>query len=1022
MWPMLLNLTRDECRLTLRRLELEAYSNMISVFRAQGPLEDHRKKLLEELRAVLHISHDRHSAEARRVSNDELLATIAERLSGPNTGLGWICEGRRKVPLLPRGIAQTMYTEIADKAAEAAAAENAEIQKRLQARKLVAPKTNEEEIKSVEGQTAESGLSSNEGMDESNYPPVAMEDQTAKLWETELLNQRKRKVPESGAIPAEGLTPMKSMRNININANQKHLNLSQIYSKLSQPAPVEHIRGKPPGQSKHSYNQVSKISSSKPSRSHTPRSTPHKPRTTKTRMPSAHKMQKKTTETPPSPSKLYNPNMQIEYSRPPNTFQASYAQSILGSLGSKKKEDVKQKVLTSPSTMSDSPTMQLLTQPATALNELQVSGDTHPEDPSSLQAQSTALKPTLTGKPCQFIIKNRGDISTDKNTNPTEAKLLQKSSDSLKILSSKQLVVASSSTQKLLNTPGKLITTKVIGSIPKTRTINTPVTNDKMIIVSKSPSEMRTPMSKVVMASNIGVNKESGTITVNSISKMTDVLTPKGIPATDLKVSAKAVLLNPKSGQKMVMAKARTKSGADIRIPLIKFKNSGMKIVSESSQSTLPISKSAVMTATSQSVASSTIPNSPKIVSVEPIKTANLADIVPVKGLAPITTTKITNPIVRPSSTKGSVIVVQKGTTLSKALALAKNGGDVSKIIMGKNVNQLLQASKVEQSDGSKSSGNVIVLELNNDQSGRTTTMSEILDSRTVGRNTEENKQSSSITQDTPVLFDNRMTEETCNASSLDSTAESISSINPMEEPILSVIDKVHNKDPDAAKDSSSATDWEIELDTVSRKDKDDDDKLNSLHLDLGMSSDSDNEYMSTGHKTKSKRLVQEDNSRATPTGENSALYTSASAMSLATRTLLSQLQDDGSSSNDSSFALKAKIDKLKDDPKIDRTECDALSKAKAKLSEKVAEAKSQQKRIDIYSTAITTTDINLDSFSYLDETMLVGDDVFASDDAKSRELRRADTLDDQLSRLLGEDSANSTDSQTVSESLPLNK
>lgn len=60
-------------------LELEAYSNMISVFRAQGALEDNRKKLLEELRAVLHISSDRHSAEARRVSNDELLATIAEQ-------------------------------------------------------------------------------------------------------------------------------------------------------------------------------------------------------------------------------------------------------------------------------------------------------------------------------------------------------------------------------------------------------------------------------------------------------------------------------------------------------------------------------------------------------------------------------------------------------------------------------------------------------------------------------------------------------------------------------------------------------------------------------------------------------------------------------------------------------------------------------------------------------------------------------------------------------------------------------
>lgn len=152
-------------------------------------------------------------------------------------------------------------------------------------------------------------------------------------------------------------------------------------------------------------------------------------------------------------------------------------------------------------------------------------------------------------------------------------------------------------------------------------------------------------------------------------------------------------------------------------------------------------------------------------------------------------------------------------------------------------------------------------------------------------------------------------------------------------------------------------------------------------------------------------------------------MYSSSSAMTLATRTLLSQLQDDGSSSNDSSFALKTKMcEKLKEsDSKLDKSESDALTKAKEKLSEKVAEAKSQQKRIDIYSTAITTSDINLDSFSYLDEGMMAGDDVFAADEAK-RESRRADTLDDQLCRLLGEDSANSTDSQTVSDSMPLNK
>lgn len=82
---------------------------------------------------------------------------------------------------MPRGIAQTMYTEIADKAAEAAAAENKEIQKRLEAEKLIAPKSNEEEMPDPEGQTAESALPSNDTMDETMYPPIAMEDQTTKV-------------------------------------------------------------------------------------------------------------------------------------------------------------------------------------------------------------------------------------------------------------------------------------------------------------------------------------------------------------------------------------------------------------------------------------------------------------------------------------------------------------------------------------------------------------------------------------------------------------------------------------------------------------------------------------------------------------------------------------------------------------------------------------------------------------------------------------------------------------------------
>lgn len=104
---------------------------------------------------------------------------IISRLSGPNTGIGWICEGRRRIPLMPRSIPQTAYTEIADKAAEAAAAENKELQKKLEAEKLIAPKSSEEQYPDPEHETAE-GAPTND-MDELLYPPIAMEDETLKV-------------------------------------------------------------------------------------------------------------------------------------------------------------------------------------------------------------------------------------------------------------------------------------------------------------------------------------------------------------------------------------------------------------------------------------------------------------------------------------------------------------------------------------------------------------------------------------------------------------------------------------------------------------------------------------------------------------------------------------------------------------------------------------------------------------------------------------------------------------------------
>ncbi|KAI5640708.1 ENT domain-containing protein [Phthorimaea operculella] len=1005
MWPMLLNMTRDECRRTLRRLELEAYSNIIGVFRAQGALEDNRKKLLEELRAVLHISNDRHSAEARRVSNDELLATIAEQLAGPNTGLAWISEGRRRVPLLPRGVAQTMYTELADKAAEAAAAENAELQKKLEAEKLIAPKSDE--VPEPEGETAEADVPSNDMTDEISYPPVAMEDQSAKLWETELLT-RKRKIPEGGAVPDEAVTPVKNMRNIPVNTNQKHLNLSQIYSKFSQPA-----TSKSTSQSKHSYNQVSKVSTSKSNQGHAPQATPHKPRAHKrTKNPApiiVNKSQVKKPqvpqEVPVSPSK-YNPvSMQLEYGAP-NTFQASYAQAVLGAKPGKPEfiDDLKQqKVLSTPG--HDAPAMQLVTQPATTPHELGVSETPHPDDPTALQAQTPNPK-SISGKPCHLIIKNK-DISSDK-----KVQIIQKQSEGIKLLSNKQVVVASSATQKALNT--KIVATKVIGSVPRSRG-STPVVTEKMIVVSKPAGERSLPNSKIIITSSTITTPKTGTpVSTHSISHRTEAFTPKGLPAPDLKVSAKAVVLNQKSGQKMVVlpAKARTKSGGEAQIPVvpyIKGMPTSMKLVPVSPQVASNVTKQgtkAGMTVVSKPVMNAITPK--KIIGVEPIKTANLADIVPVKGMTPVTTPKITNPIVRPVS-KGNVIVVQKGATIGKALKFTNNGNDMNKIIMGKNVNQLLQASKPDQTDVGKSTGNVIVLELNNEQSGRTTTMSEILDSRqTAARVPEDGKKAQEITQDTPVLFENQMTEETCNASSLDSTAESISDIVPMEEAMTIAKEEAQSKDS-TAKDSSSVTDWEMELETPGGKEKDDDRKLNALHLDLGMSSEEESDYMGE-HKAKSKHSAQ-GSIQATPSGESS-VYSSGSGMSLATRTLLSQLQDDGDSSNDSSFALKAKRGKQSTDRPAS-AERDALTKVREKLNEKVAKS---AKRIDIYSTAITSADINLDAFSYLEEGMM---------DEDEEEKEKARSLHDQLSRLLGdEDSQASADSQSaaVSESLPLNK
>ncbi|XP_029458022.1 BRCA2-interacting transcriptional repressor EMSY isoform X4 [Rhinatrema bivittatum] len=124
-WPTLLDLSRDECKRILRKLELEAYAGIITALRAQGDLNKDKKDLLGELSKVLSISTERHRAEVRRAVNDELLTTIAHNMSGPNNSSRWSIEGRRLVPLMPRLVPQTAFTVTANAVANAAVQHNA---------------------------------------------------------------------------------------------------------------------------------------------------------------------------------------------------------------------------------------------------------------------------------------------------------------------------------------------------------------------------------------------------------------------------------------------------------------------------------------------------------------------------------------------------------------------------------------------------------------------------------------------------------------------------------------------------------------------------------------------------------------------------------------------------------------------------------------------------------------------------------------------------------------------------------
>ncbi|KAF5403829.1 hypothetical protein PHET_02726 [Paragonimus heterotremus] len=115
-WPMLLDYSRRECYQLLRRLELEAYGKLVSVFRAQGVLTSEKRRFLHKLQRFLSVSSDRHKAEVRRALNDEELATISETICGKEVTEEWILEGKRVAPILHRPSPVTAYLQDANTA------------------------------------------------------------------------------------------------------------------------------------------------------------------------------------------------------------------------------------------------------------------------------------------------------------------------------------------------------------------------------------------------------------------------------------------------------------------------------------------------------------------------------------------------------------------------------------------------------------------------------------------------------------------------------------------------------------------------------------------------------------------------------------------------------------------------------------------------------------------------------------------------------------------------------------------
>ncbi|XP_060518255.1 BRCA2-interacting transcriptional repressor EMSY [Cylas formicarius] len=233
MWPLLLDMTKEESIQCLRNLELEAYSTLVSALRAQGPLNPEKRRLLKDTGITLSITNERHKAEIRRAINDEKLNTIAYHITGQSATLeDWAQEGRRLVPLLPRVPPQTSYSVIADEVSDVAGQLNKQL-----------PLPSHTDRKRPITTQSMSGASQE----------VAIKTQTFRVPDVPKDDMKKRKI----SIPSENSSLAQHL--LGPNSGNKLSKIQQIYRQTSKPFKPKQKEMGGPSEIEHDFIQPNPV-------------------------------------------------------------------------------------------------------------------------------------------------------------------------------------------------------------------------------------------------------------------------------------------------------------------------------------------------------------------------------------------------------------------------------------------------------------------------------------------------------------------------------------------------------------------------------------------------------------------------------------------------------------------------------------------------------------------------------------------------------------------------------------------